>query len=169
MNVEEEIDRLREEIQRLGKIQADGSYKVNINPNSIHSFIFISMVFTRCIASVLWFLSLLLVNECSGMSCDLHLWIWINTAIYIANLNASVEYHFCASFSYFFLFICSELSGIIYYVAVNTQLCFLCLVFTSFHGSIIWLVHSGWSTNVVFGWGEYFWRNGMKFEICYGQ
>ncbi|WOG84630.1 hypothetical protein DCAR_0103814 [Daucus carota subsp. sativus] len=28
MNVEEEIDRLREEIQRLGKIQADGSYKV---------------------------------------------------------------------------------------------------------------------------------------------
>ncbi|KAJ9174977.1 hypothetical protein P3X46_013567 [Hevea brasiliensis] len=28
MNVEEEVERLKEEIQRLGKIQPDGSYKV---------------------------------------------------------------------------------------------------------------------------------------------
>ncbi|XP_010030000.2 costars family protein [Eucalyptus grandis] len=28
MNVEEEVERLKEEIKRLGKIQADGSYKV---------------------------------------------------------------------------------------------------------------------------------------------
>ncbi|XP_021903650.1 costars family protein [Carica papaya] len=28
MNVEEEVHRLKEEIQRLGKIQPDGSYKV---------------------------------------------------------------------------------------------------------------------------------------------
>ncbi|CAN6555347.1 hypothetical protein ACFX13_002871 [Malus domestica] len=28
MNVEEEVERLREEIQRLGKLQDDGSYKV---------------------------------------------------------------------------------------------------------------------------------------------
>ncbi|GMH13563.1 hypothetical protein Nepgr_015404 [Nepenthes gracilis] len=28
MNVEEEVDRLREEIKRLGQIQGDGSYKV---------------------------------------------------------------------------------------------------------------------------------------------
>ncbi|KAI4296447.1 hypothetical protein L6164_036404 [Bauhinia variegata] len=28
MNVEEEVERLREEIKRLGKVQADGSYKV---------------------------------------------------------------------------------------------------------------------------------------------
>ncbi|EEF39775.1 costars family protein [Ricinus communis] len=28
MNVEEEVERLREEIQRIGKIQPDGSYKV---------------------------------------------------------------------------------------------------------------------------------------------
>ncbi|KAI4299172.1 hypothetical protein L6164_032655 [Bauhinia variegata] len=28
MNVEEEIQRLREEIKRLGKVQEDGSYKV---------------------------------------------------------------------------------------------------------------------------------------------
>ncbi|XVE93613.1 hypothetical protein REPUB_Repub01dG0209100 [Reevesia pubescens] len=28
MNVEEEVQRLKEEIQRLGKIQPDGSYKV---------------------------------------------------------------------------------------------------------------------------------------------
>lgn len=29
MNVEEEVERLKVEIQRLGKIQTDGSYKVN--------------------------------------------------------------------------------------------------------------------------------------------
>ncbi|KAG6767502.1 hypothetical protein POTOM_028707 [Populus tomentosa] len=28
MNVEEEVERLKEEIQRLGKVQPDGSYKV---------------------------------------------------------------------------------------------------------------------------------------------
>lgn len=28
MNVEEEVERLKEEIKRLGKIQDDGSYKV---------------------------------------------------------------------------------------------------------------------------------------------
>ncbi|KAL6218352.1 PREDICTED: costars family protein [Fragaria vesca subsp. vesca] len=28
MNVEEEVERLKEEIKRLGKVQADGSYKV---------------------------------------------------------------------------------------------------------------------------------------------
>ncbi|GAU30537.1 hypothetical protein TSUD_65470 [Trifolium subterraneum] len=28
MNVEEEVEKLREEIQRLGKVQPDGSYKV---------------------------------------------------------------------------------------------------------------------------------------------
>jgi hypothetical protein len=30
MNVEEEVGRLKEEIQRLGKVQPDGSYKVNL-------------------------------------------------------------------------------------------------------------------------------------------
>lgn len=31
MNVEEEVERLKEEIQRLGKLQDDGSYKVFYN------------------------------------------------------------------------------------------------------------------------------------------
>jgi hypothetical protein len=29
MNVEEEVERLKEEIKRLGKVQDDGSYKVH--------------------------------------------------------------------------------------------------------------------------------------------
>lgn len=32
MNVDEEVERLKEEIQRLGQIQPDGSYKVAFNP-----------------------------------------------------------------------------------------------------------------------------------------
>ena len=31
MNVEEEVERLKEEIRRLGKIQPDGSYKVSFS------------------------------------------------------------------------------------------------------------------------------------------
>lgn len=30
MNVEEEVEKLREEIKRLGKVETDGSYKVYI-------------------------------------------------------------------------------------------------------------------------------------------
>lgn len=33
MNVEEEVERLKEEIQRLGKVQDDGSYKVTSQKN----------------------------------------------------------------------------------------------------------------------------------------
>lgn len=36
MNVEEEVDRLKEEIQRLGTIQPDGSYKVRSSHLPIH-------------------------------------------------------------------------------------------------------------------------------------
>jgi hypothetical protein len=34
MNVEEEVERLKEEIKRLGKVQDDGSYKVLTNTHS---------------------------------------------------------------------------------------------------------------------------------------
>lgn len=34
MNVEEEVEKLKEEIKRLGKVQDDGSYKVTfLNPS----------------------------------------------------------------------------------------------------------------------------------------
>lgn len=44
MNVEEEVDRLKEEIKRLGKLQDDGSYKV-ITMFSIYKRDFISSLF----------------------------------------------------------------------------------------------------------------------------
>jgi hypothetical protein len=41
MNVEEEVGRLKEEIQRLGKVQPDGSYKVNLRVQlQTHHYIF---------------------------------------------------------------------------------------------------------------------------------
>ncbi|KAG6742584.1 hypothetical protein POTOM_053505 [Populus tomentosa] len=37
MNVEEEVERLKEEIQRLGKVQPDGSYKVNLRVKQLQT------------------------------------------------------------------------------------------------------------------------------------
>lgn len=44
MNVEEEVERLKEEIQRLGKIQPDGSYKVSYISLPIYLWIWICFV-----------------------------------------------------------------------------------------------------------------------------
>lgn len=38
MNVEEEVQRLRQEIMRLGKVQEDGSYKVFITKSHLSIF-----------------------------------------------------------------------------------------------------------------------------------
>lgn len=45
MNVDEEVERLKEEIQRLGKVQDDGSYKVSTIFTSINRIPFFSLLF----------------------------------------------------------------------------------------------------------------------------
>ncbi|KAB1206683.1 Costars family protein [Morella rubra] len=42
MNVEEEVERLKEEIKRLGKVQDDGSYKMG--DLTVQAFLFVSLV-----------------------------------------------------------------------------------------------------------------------------
>jgi hypothetical protein len=61
MNVEEEVERLREEIKRLGKLQDDASYKVYANTLSFLAFLhFISN--TLVLLLLLFFFFLFLSN-----------------------------------------------------------------------------------------------------------
>lgn len=50
MNVEEEVEKLKVEIKRLGKIQEDGSYKVN--QISVTPFFF--LVNSKIFCALLW-------------------------------------------------------------------------------------------------------------------
>ena len=76
MNVEEEVERLREEIKRLGKLQDDASYKVYTNTLSFLAFLhFISN--TLVLLLLLLFFFSLSFQYSYSTQIEIYLYIYI--------------------------------------------------------------------------------------------
>lgn len=64
MNVEEEVEKLKEEIKRLGKVQDDGSYKVHFSTHTANWFS-LSRLTNFMLFFLFWVLSKLTVHGCN--------------------------------------------------------------------------------------------------------
>lgn len=101
MNVEEEVERLKEEIKRLGKVQDDGSYKVNSHTlyksalinKSIPSFSFsfsqfwyvILLYCSYALMITVIYLDLKLVGQCQWWICVL---IWYTFGLVVELMHS---------------------------------------------------------------------------------